>query len=893
MKTLVAAILGLIVILATVVSVQRAHTAYHSLWLDLYLVLFVALPLATAIPGARVGRQGVKNLFRVLLSVTAGLLITTVIYQRFTPNWLWACLAGGLIPGFVTTVREWRVSSAQVKLTQASEALKKGEHEQVVKLAQDARTIFIARGNRANQALAEWHLGVAYEHTGEPIRAARYLNSALALFRSLGKKEQAGQVEQSLAQLRRVGVDTDASAVSAEALQEEVVGIDWGFLLDGVLTISFALALLQLWKVKAFQASPLMLTVAGVVLLLFIYGNYAVISLRTGPAREVRGIQWVLLFYNITILLLVLSFTGLLLERGILHVTNFPSALQVPLSRFSALTTGWPSWTMPVATAVCAFLLSSAMFVASGRSPLRFLSGLGRGEVGRQALQLAIGHLDAKEWSQAITQLTRIDLTKGRDTERQKEVLFHLGFAHHMAEHPAEARQYIQELLEVDPQYKEGLYLSGYMALQANQIEEAEDAWRRLYRIAPDFRPIGNGTADRDVRYYLCLTIYRKAMSMMDKDAQEGAKLLAEVGEFGALDREVADALIRVHLHRCVQMIRRREWSVAAHEVELARRKLEHLEQLIKDPAEIAKLKGLWQAASGLVALRQERYGEAIKDFSKADEVTKDLARKRFLFGEGGGSFLEQLLRLAMEQAGGEEHIHSSFSRDLYFLEGLLQLRALHDDLVQSSAPNWKSILSQVESRMEESLAVNPEFSEGRTMLGLLYYYLGTEEAKKEKGVEILRTVRDRIGSRFVTETVTRYDTERQRRMDARKAYFDLLQRYLRFSNVPLEQRMALREQVLEGLKITGQYEAFVGQGGLEIESQKGREPTVQEYINRANLLREKLDKLRQLQADGNLPSELNALLEQLNTYNQQLQQHTNSIAETEQRLLIAAQRLL
>lgn len=896
MRRLVLLVLSLTVVAAAWFGIKQAHRVYGSLWLDIYLALFVALPLLSGVRGATAGRQGFKGFFRSLLSVTAGLLIATLVYQNLTENWLWACLAGAVIPGIVTAAREWQVFTAQAKLSQADQALKAKRPKQALGLAQKTRSVYIARGNREGQAVAERYLGIAYAQTGELISAARYLNSALALFRSLGNEEQAKQVEKLLTQLRGMGVDTTASAVSAETFEEEVSRVDWNFVLDGALSIAFVLALLRLWEVESFQASLLAMATFGAVLFLFAYGNYAVFALATAPSREGRGIRGSLLLYNLALLLLALSFTGFLLGQGISQVADFPAALQGVLEGLSSLVADWPSWTLPLAIFVSVLMMLGAIVAASGRSPLDLLRGLWGGDVQRQALQLAMGHLDAKEWTEAITQLTLlIGLLREKDQERRKEVLFCLGFAHYMAEHPKEAERYITDLLESDSQHKEGLYLAGYIALQADQVDEAERRWRELYAIAPEFHPLGSGGDDRGVRYYLCLALYRKAMAVMEKDPEAGAKLLSEVSEIGALDKAASDALIRVHLYRCVSAVRRREWDKAAQEVELARYKLEQLEKLVEDRAEVSKIKGLCQVAGSLVAFRREQYDKAEDGFNTAIEETKGIARKGEFFARPGRSFFEQLLRAAMEAGkGDDDRIAPAFGRDLYFLTSIAQLRNLSEKLARSASPEWKSALSQVKSRLEQSIAIYPDFGEGRAMLGLLYYYLGEDEATKEKGIEILQTIRDRVGSKFVTQTLTQYEADKERREDARKAYFDLLQQYLQFSTVPREERETMRERVLDEMKATGQYEAFIGRGSLEleIEAEREREPTVQEYIDRASLLHEKLEQLKQRDTED-LPPEVQTLMEDLSKHNQELKEKIQEIAKTEQELLLQAQRLL
>lgn len=897
MKKLIPLILSLMVLAVAVFGILQAHRVYGSWWLNIYLAVFVAVPLLAAVQGVTTGPQGFKNLFRSLLSVSAGLLIMTLVHQHLTESWFWACLAGAAIPSTVLAALQWQTSMAQVKLSQAAQATEAQEYGQALKLAQDARTVFAAKGKRDGQAAAEWHIALAYANAGELVRAARYANSTLTLSRALGQEKQAEQAERLLAQLRMRGIDTTASAVGEEAL-EDVASVDWGFILSGALGIAFVLTLLRLWGAKVAQVSPVVLVAFGLVLFLFVYGNYTIAALANTSLREKRTLWRPVLVFNLALLLLVVGSMSLVLNRSFLQVSDFPSGVQRLMYHLTDLEAAWPTWLLPVVVLVCVVLMVGAIVVGSGRSPVRLLNAATGGGAKRKALQLAQGHLDAQQWGEAIDQLARIDLAREKNVALRKEVLFCKAFAHHMVGHPAEARQYTRELLELDAQHREALYLAGFLALDRDLLDEAEINWRKLYSVDPKFSP--SGDTNRSVEYYLCLTLYRKSMSAMKESVDTGAEILAEVSKIGALDKEVSDALVRVHLYRVAQSFRQRKWEQADSEVQLALTKLEHLEHLVQDRTELAKLKGLCRAAQGLIMFRQDKHDGAVESFASALEETKDLARKGDLFGQAGRSFLEQLLRAAAELKDRDEsRIDSSFGRDLYYLASLAQVRMLHSDLSIGSLSGERkaqaeSVLSsKVKSGLEKSINQDPSFDQARALLGLLYYYLSDDKAVREKGIEILQTVCERVGSKFVAQTVKAQKEEKQRHEDARKAYFDLLQQYLQSSSVPRGDREGLRKRVLEDMQAAGEYEVFVGQGSLEIESDRERETTVQEYVNRAALLREKLNQLSQLDRKGQLPEEVQALMNTLGTHNQQLQKLVQEISQTEQQLLLKAQGIL
>jgi tetratricopeptide (TPR) repeat protein len=520
---------------------------------------------------------------------------------------------------------------------------------------------------------------------------------------------------------------------------------------------------------------------------------------------------------------------------------------------------------------------------AAGRSVFGALGSLGGGGVTSQALAQARTHIQASAWTQAILQLNRIDLASLKDGAQLRETLFLLGYAHFQANHPAEANDYLKELASRFPQDKEGLYLAGYINLEKDQLDAAEAAFRSVYKLDSAFNP---GVS---VRYYLSLVLYRKAMGVLEKDLEQGAALLSEVSTVGGLDKQVADALIRVHLFRCIQAVRAHDWQTAGSEANLAQQKLNSLGELVSDPKELAKLRGLVMAASGLVAFKQENFAEARKSFTAAATEVKSLSKK--LDFKKGGSFLEQLLQAYLEKSAEQGGVHPNFSRDLHFLAGVATLRTGMDNIGTLSKADAKKLLKGAADSMQESISAAPQFVEGRAVLGLIWYYLGEDKETREKGMEMLQSVRERVSSKFLNQTVSDYEGEKQRSTDARKAYFDLLQQYLQFSNVPLSQRQQMRDRMRAMLEENGELESFVGRGSLEIEREE--EPTVQEYMNRTALLREKINALIEANRGQEISPNLSKLIEQLNAHNSELQNAVKTIADLEHQILSEAQRLL
>lgn len=876
----------------SVYGLRDAYQAYHSWPLEIYLALFVFLPMLNAIATIGYGGvEGFKQTIRSLAIATVGLVITTLVYKFLTQNWLWSCLAGAFIPAVVMIAIQWRIGAANVMSSQAVQLLNNGNYSEALSLSTSAREVFVSRNNRDGQALSSYHIGIAYSGLGDGLRAARYLNSSLAMYQALGNVKMVETVTTSLNTLAQRGIDISISQTEVET---KSAFIRWDHTLASLLLSASLAGLAYLWGVKAWTTSIPVLVSCAALLFYFLIGNFAVgtkVAQQSERSRTSRSL-WL---FNLFFILFVPTFGAWMLVNKYVTLKSFPVAFRDELTSFDKLISTLPSgiWLWVSIVIIVAFLL--LMFPANWFQNV--IVGFGREDaVELQALGMAKQYIEEKQWGRAITQLSRIDLTKDRDVASKVKILFLIAYVQAMADHHVEALQYLHELFEIDAKYLPGLYLAGYITLSKNELDRSEEFWRRLYSLSPSFRPTGTGGADKDVRYYLSLTLYRKAMACIDKDPDQSAKLLSEVGKLESLDQFVANALVRVHLYRCVQLIRVRQWNEAAQELALANQKQQQIQSTIQDKTELAKIQSLCQAAEGLILFRQEKYKESGELFGSAQDSVKELSVKKPLFS-GGQSFFEEVLKSMMAEAEGKGKLPPSYVRDLHFLTGLGHLRLLYESTQHSKRVAWKNNVALLEKNFEDSLSTVPEFMEGRAMLGLIYFYLSEDPQKQLKGIEMLRSVQERVGSPFVIKTINEFESDQKRRVDAQKAYFDVLQQYMQFSNVPLQQRKTLREKFLEKMKETGQDQEFMGRGGLELESEREHEPSVQEYLMRSALLKEKITQLVELDRTGKLPAadraQIEELIKSLNERNQELQEHVKQISSIEHDLLLAAQKYI
>jgi hypothetical protein len=243
---------------------------------------------------------------------------------------------------------------------------------------------------------------------------------------------------------------------------------------------------------------------------------------------------------------------------------------------------------------------------------------------------------------------------------------------------------------------------------------------------------------------------------------------------------------------------------------------------------------------------------------------------------------LEQLLRNLVENETDGRSIQPAFPSGCSFLAAIARLRRLQE--APGKAPAMTKAMEEVQGLLEGSVAAAPDFAEGRALLGLVYCYLGADDDLREKGFEALQSVRERVASKFVSQTLSEYEAEKERLRDAREAYFTLLQQYLQSADVPRDERQALQETVVQRMKDRGLYESFMGKGGLEIHSEE--EPTVQEYSQRAGVLGTKIQKILESKRASAQSPQIQALMERLNQQHQALEGAVKSITDLEMKIL-------
>ena len=883
MKKILSIVVKVLFIAAAGYGVFLVHQAENSWWLDIFLTI-LAIQLAVNLFAFLDNAYLWKKFIASLSTISISFLSASVVYLYIKPNWLIAALAGLIAAFIINMVFVWNEVMAQIALTQAQNLLKSNPKE-AIRNALRARELYLKRRLKPGQADAEAFLAQAYSST-QAIQAIRYANSALLIYRELNNRQQVIKMEKMLRGFKLRNFDTKSTA---SEIQPEF-SLDYQVFLQGFLWIFSWVGILLIWKFEGFQGSLLNLILMGVSLLVFVYGFFIIRSFSEFGKKK-NGFSYILL----TLAWIFLNAAGLIFGMGRpdFKLKDFPAVLHDPLNLFSEFSAGFPEWLVYALLGSGVVLgLIALLRLRSAGSQKEFLSNLFGGNLTEKKLIAARENLLAGEWSQAIMTLNQIDMTQKRHQSVRSEVLFNLSFAHFNATHLIEAKQFLKELLSIENSHKYALYLLGYIHLSENKLDEAENTWRKLVSIDRNFTPKGNLKSRLSACHYLCVTLYRKAVALVGKDDEAVSKLIAEVSQLEALNQEMADVLVRINLNTFCQSVRQNDWTKAGTVLEGVQKQLGHLKGLIQNEKDLKKLHGLTLASEGLLAFSQHNYAAAVQKFDSAEKETRTITQTRNPKLLDGKSPFEVFLKSVLEAKRDPDKVHSEFPRDLLFMLSISRLRQLHDSLSSLKKQQVLTEIKKIEKILEQISLKNTESIEARGLLGLIYYFFGDDE-KQTFGMEMLQMVREGIGSRFINQVVEKYEAEKKQSSELKKNYYSLLEQFLHSSTVSVEEREQLRKQVLKQMRKDGQYDEFIGEGKFDMDSDRDREPTVKEYIDRMALLHEKMEQIRKIQTSDAFSSEVQSLMDELNQYNRNLKDQVQSITTVEQKLLLAAQKFL
>jgi hypothetical protein len=855
---------------AVVVAVRTSMSAGVS-WVFGAFLIVAALPAVLSFWATVRRRARLASGVAALAAGVIGVLAIALVRGRPQSSWRLAVTLGFIAFFGVIMLLRRRVVRVEAALRRANGLFSQKQFDirAVLAALEEAEAALDDQTSIQQRALFEWLSAATQARLHNLGRANTHAQEALTLYRRLRRPTDVGAVEGFIAQ---IGGKTGRPSGAPDLMQTTA----YSRLLaaSGLMVVAAAAVLFRMWAPPWAQFSVRALVACAVTLSVWFVTLPWFLSKSTRPVRAVLGLA----LFSVSGLGAWFAFAAAVLARRTATVAELAAPLHDHAEAVLQWLSAQPSSIPFVALGVCV-----------GLAVLSFI--LLKGEAIGKLMEAAARELRANQWERAIAILESCNLGRERDPDVKASALFALSFAHHMSSAVAEAKRWLTELLEGAPQHREGLYLAGYLAFEADEIEQAETFWRRLHQLDPDYCP-PEGGPEKTVRRYLCLALYRKAAQMMAAEPEIGVKILAEIGELGAMDQSLSGTLVGVYCQRAAEHMRARNWQAAGKELDLGKDKLRHFKGTDNEGRDKKKLEALCEAGLGLVAMKLNKHGIAAKHLLSARAMVKDLLGDEQLLG-GEDDLLAQLLRAASRKRKSAGSIAPVFARDASFIAGLAQLNGLREQVEQRATCDWRSALTVAQRSFQESLEVSPEFVDATAMLGLLYCYGDATAAGRAKGLELLRKICERSGSKFVAKTVAQEDAADKDRGQARDSYLQALQQYLRSASVPRTERVKLRDEVLDRMRAFGQEKSFVGRGSLDVNDDREHEPTVKEYIARAAMLRDKLLKLTTGAEGGSLSDQIRLLVEKLGEKSEELAKHARSVAETEKEIMQKAQTLL
>jgi len=826
----------------------------HVDWQFNAIVIVVALPAVFALVDACRGRDRLANALQPV--AVALIIVAAVTWARLNWHATWLIAGAGLIVfAVLTTIFSGRFTQADGALQRAAAALNTDTPNlrEALTALNEAQAKLGMEASMLRRALFEYLSAAAHGRLGNLSRGSTHASEALALYRMLKRTADAKTVE-NLARQLNLEI-TFLPLGGSFATQTRNYSIRLGVF--AVLAVAAMLFLFRMWAAPVAQVTIPALLSIGVALAIWFLALPWFISRQSGAAVGP-------LVFSIAIAGVWLGTAAIVLRSGLFRTADVGPLLQVVAGHFRNWLSGFPAW-MPWSALVLFVALAAVSLLYGKESAIKVLA--------RAKPELA-----AQRWDRATAILERIDFKQEGNLDVKGQALFLLAFACRMSNNPARANELLDTLLETSPAHRHGLYLAAYLALEAGKLARAENLWNRLCAIDATFNPLPT-EPNRSARYCLAATLYRKGAQLKDQPEME-AETLAQISQTGAMDKTLAKSLVEAHCSRGVEFLRRKQWQSALHEFELADQKCGLFDKVETDNKETRKLRAFCEAGAGLVRFKKGDYSAAVKAFRQAREFVADLICQDRVIG-GEGDLLVQLLRAAQRKPADANLVVRAFVRDVSFMAGIAQLNALRRNLEQDRKSDWSSALAVAQRFFEESLESAPSFAEGAAMLGLIYCHSGAA-ADRAKGVELLKKIHERMNAKFILETLEEVETAEQKRAEAQEACLQMFLHYLHSSHIPHSERQRLHDEVIGRMKEMGQEKAFMGRGGLEIEEDWEHEPTLNECITRAAMLREKL-----LQASQNHQNdEVIKLVEEL-------EGRARSFLETQKEMMKKAQALL
>lgn len=341
MKRLIALVITFValavLLTASVFLIIHAHRRFDSVWLDIFLVLFIVLPSLTSFSSVRAGQEGYKNVARFTSTALLNLAVGVLVYE-WKSNLTQACLLGSLAALLWTYWWMRKSFPAQIALGQAVQFTNQKQYANAIAEANKARDGFIKARNRGGLASAETQLGAIRTQQAIYPSAADHYSRALALFQADGNHKQAAPLIAALENFRRSGVKLPPIPAVESIIPPKT---DWGFGFDLALCLGLAVFLIIRLEIVPLQADFKVLIAEAALIWVFFTSSFSLLS----PTRPGGALRWTVFF--LAWLATIAGGSASALSQGWISLDHFQTAIQPVLSALVAwLPQPWVAWAL-------------------------------------------------------------------------------------------------------------------------------------------------------------------------------------------------------------------------------------------------------------------------------------------------------------------------------------------------------------------------------------------------------------------------------------------------------------------------------------------------------------------------------------------------------------------
>jgi tetratricopeptide (TPR) repeat protein len=450
----------------------------------------------------------------------------------------------------------------------------------------------------------------------------------------------------------------------------------------------------------------------------------------------------------------------------------------------------------------------------------------------------ALAQLEAKRYDLALPALTKLEATLPEDVRR--EARFFIAYAMYRLDDRPAAEHRLAELQREDPSDAEVAHLLGRLRADRRDFDGADAVLRPLDPAVRD----APGTLRK---LYGVVTVQRAFTAYREGRIDAAAELFEQVEKLGDFAGHVP-----VDLRNRNILVGTR--ALFDRDVPAAR---EQFESLVRAADRLAGAPRMSLLASGELGLALAAW--LGKDKEAAAETERRLEVALRLLDPDGAltaqwpshaadpgltARIDEMMTRANRPA--EQIDRERTLRDIHFLRGMAVLR----EWAEADQRFAKSAADEFRGRAMERLArvreLDPEFSDVHVVVGLLRYYLATDEAGRRSGVTVLREAQ-KLGTRDpeVLQILNHDERVREANRDAAAAFLQILDRYV--------QDPTVRDHVRESLMARMAHYGKVRDWDTRPDKLRKRvvAPTLAEMHARSELLAVRVADLMQSQSGG------------------------------------------